>query len=353
MKLRKDLAYIKKVRSKGRTYEYFDTGVNARGKRVLKRLPPRSSIDFGQVYAGYLAHRTARINAKPSPTIRDLIREYELSPAFTKKAASTQETYGVYLRLIASTIGMAPVNAVERKDVNRLLATMEKRPSAANMTRLVLSNMFKLAKRREWIAKSPTDDIDLMETEDADYEPWPDDLLGKGLADARYSVAVALLYYTGQRIGDVCKMRWADIQDDGTIYVKQQKTGKEVWPPLHSDLVAILEAAERAGETILTGRNGAPRRKATLRYQLQKWAGEHGEEIVPHGLRKNAVIALLEAGATLIEVSSITGQSLRIVEHYAKRFNARRIAHSAMEKWDGTKRADRNGIGKLLLKAAG
>lgn len=48
-----------------------------------------------------------------------------------------------------------------------------------------------------------------------------------------------------------------------------------------------------------------------------------GIKTVPHGLRKNAVNALLEAGCTIAEVSAITGQTHQVVEHYAAKFPAR------------------------------
>jgi len=45
------------------------------------------------------------------------------------------------------------------------------------------------------------------------------------------------------------------------------------------------------------------------------------------------VIALLEAGCTVPETASITGQSHQMVEHYAKEVNQSRLADSAMGKW--------------------
>lgn len=60
------MPYIKTVMAKGKRYEYFDTGVNAFGKRVLKRLPSREDKRFGGTYAAFLAHRTARLNLRAS-----------------------------------------------------------------------------------------------------------------------------------------------------------------------------------------------------------------------------------------------------------------------------------------------
>jgi hypothetical protein len=51
-----------------------------------------------------------------------------------------------------------------------------------------------------------------------------------------------------------------------------------------------------------------------------------------HGLRKNAVIMLLECGCTEKEVEKIVGMSPDMVEHYAKRVRARHLAIAAMKK---------------------
>jgi integrase len=342
VKLPKIMPYLKTVTARGKQYEYFDTGVSVGGKRVYKRLPARSDRAFAQSYAGFLAARTARKNVKAIPTINDLSRAYQLSDKYRRRAASTQDTYLTYLKVVEANFGMARVDRVYPRDINKLVETMQDRPSAANMVLLVLRNMFSLAVKREWITVSPVRELDNLKPKDADYDPWPEDLLRAGLADPEVSLAVALLYYTGQRIGDVCKMRWADIQPDGTIYVLQEKTKKEVWVPMHHELVPILANAARHGETMLHGQKGRKVRIATLRLQLQRWALKRAHEIVPHGLRKNAVNTLLESGCTMGETASITGHSLKLVEHYAKGMNTRKMARSGMAKWSGTEQANRN-----------
>ena len=56
--------------------------------------------------------------------------------------------------------------------------------------------------------------------------------------------------------------------------------------------------------------------------------------LVFHGLRKSAVVMLLEAGCTTAEVASITGQSYEMVEHYAKQVRQRKLAAAAIAKWE-------------------
>jgi biotin operon repressor len=51
-------------------------------------------------------------------------------------------------------------------------------------------------------------------------------------------------------------------------------------------------------------------------------------------LRKSAVVFLLEAGCTDAEVSAITGQSRQMVEHYGRQLNQKKLAASAVLKWE-------------------
>jgi hypothetical protein len=45
-------------------------------------------------------------------------------------------------------------------------------------------------------------------------------------------------------------------------------------------------------------------------------------------------LLLLEAGCTDAEVLAITGQSRQMVEHYAQQVNRRKLAASAILKWE-------------------
>jgi hypothetical protein len=51
-----------------------------------------------------------------------------------------------------------------------------------------------------------------------------------------------------------------------------------------------------------------------------------------HGLRKNAVNKLLEAGCTRAEMSAIVAMSEQMVRHYSRDVNKRRLAISRMRK---------------------
>lgn len=336
--------YIKTIRRRGKVYEYFDTGRRKpTGQPIYRPLPDKSDRSYGGTYASLLAARTALANLKPIITIHDLSRAYQKSPQFKKRSQSTQSTYLTYLRHIEDQITDAEVDTISRGDVRTMLDKMQARPGAANMTLLVMRNLAKYALARDWIEKDFTIGVEAFESGDAEHEPWDEALLEKALADPEVRLPVALLYFTAQRIGDVCKMRWTDVRD-GFIEVKQEKTGKELDIRLHTDLRAILAETPKKALTILVGPKGGAMRVPTLRLRLQAWAAARGFAIVPHGLRKNAVNALLEAGCTTAETSSISGQSLAMVEHYAKRRNNKRIGSAAILKWQGTKVVNGNDV---------
>jgi integrase len=338
------LPHVKAVTSKGRTYYYFDTGgTKPNGRPLLIRLPDPTTAQFGTALHQAQAARERR---KPPSEVTGeislpvLVDLYEKSEAFRKRAPATQRSYLLYLGKLAEEFDTFPASALERKDVVGLADRMADRPSAANQLVRSTGALYAWARKRGHVTIRPTDDIEM--NEEGEHEPWPAELLAAALADPdpRISVPVAVLYYTGQRIGDVCKMRWGDIQPDGTtIYVSQQKSqGRtELFIPMHSALLAALASLKRNGMAIVAQEDGRPLSQKALRDRLKAWASSRGFAIVPHGLRKNAVNALLEAGCSAAQVAAITGQSLQIVEHYARRRDKTVLGQAAILKWEQRK----------------
>jgi len=127
-------------------------------------------------------------------------------------------------------------------------------------------------------------------------------------------------------------MKWCDIAA-GTIAVVQEKTQTKVWIPVHRDLKPILDEIPKRSITVLTNRAGKPWTSNGFRATWRKDPA-NPEGLVFHGLRKSAVVFLLEAGCTDAEVSAITGQSRGMVEHYARMVNRRKLAAAAVLKWE-------------------
>jgi integrase len=148
--------------------------------------------------------------------------------------------------------------------------------------------------------------------------------------DIAFVCRIAL--HTGQRMGDVVAMKRADIQS-GKIFVRQEKTGKELLIPLHPEIrEAVLSAS---GEFVCWKKAGSGNwttEQFEAAFQRERAKVPALKSVVFHGLRKNAAVKLAEVGCTTHEIASITGMSLPMVEHYTKGVRQSLLADRAMEK---------------------
>lgn len=329
------LENIKYVRAKGRVYAYFNTGQKARGRPVYARLPDPSSPHFLASYQALKAGRTKRQSAVF--TISALIDDYQRGAEFKGRSTATQNSYNIHLAKVDALLGKFSVDALEERHVRLMLDNEPWGPATKNLVVAVIGSAYRWGRRHGKTTADPVRGIGREKT--GRHEPWPETVLEAALAadDDLVRLAVHLLYFTGQRIGDVTRMRWTDVRG-GKVRIVQQKTGKPVSFPIAAELQAELGRAPRRGLTILTNDRGQPVKDAWLRGVLQDFTLELGAKTVPHGLRKNAVIALLEAGCTVAEVAAITGQSYAIVEHYAARINTDRLGSAAILKLDARRR---------------
>jgi integrase len=154
-------------------------------------------------------------------------------------------------------------------------------------------------------------------------------------ASPELKLAFALLLYTGQRRGDVVRMRWSDF-DGKFISVVQEKTGEHVHVRVHRDLRAALMKIERRSDYILTTKTGRPFDKTTLTKAIKKRLREIGEpNLVLHGLRNAAGVKLAESGASVQMIMSVLGhRSPRMALYYCEQANKRELAHKAMRLWE-------------------
>lgn len=328
--------YVRRKVAKGRTYYYFHTGQSDNGKPILSRLPDLRSPDFGQRLAAAQGARTRRAVVSGVLTIAALANLYEKSPRFRELAPATRRVYSIYLDRARAIVGAAPANELEPRDLRVIRDRMAETPSAANAMVRALGALYDWGRKAGHVTVRPTLGIELFKQ--GEHEPWPAWLIDEALnaEDDLVRRAVTLLYYTGQRIGDVCRLRKADVRG-GRIELTPQKTERrrrQLSIPVHRDLRPTIESAPANALTLLAKPDGSPVDINRLRERIQAWAAGHGLHVVPHGLRKNAVNALLEAGCSVAEVQAITDQTLAIVEHYGKQRDRGALASAAILRWE-------------------
>lgn len=329
MPKRPRLDHVKYVRSRGRLYAYFNTGLKRNGKPIYNRLPDMASPSFWASYASMKAARQRR--GQPAYTVATACDGYEKSSDFANKKPNTQKLYSYALRLIRDSLGKFPINDLTRADIQIVLDKGLPSASSHNIFLAVLGVVYKYARRDGKTELMPTRDFDKVKG--GSHEPWPEPVLEAGLRSEhdRTRLAIHLLYFTGQRIGDVCKMRWFDVREK-SVHVIQQKTGKRLWIPMLEELRAELDRTPKRGATILTSYEGERMTPQVIRRELKAHGDAMGVKVVPHGLRKNAVISLLEAGCSVAETAAITGQTYRIVEQYAAGISQKRMGEAAILK---------------------
>jgi integrase len=345
------LPHVKFVRTRDKLgyYAYFNTGVKADGKPVYVPLPKYGSTGFFDSYATRKAERTKRSTA--AYTVGKMVDDWQRSPDYAKKAVSTRKIYDLTLRQVEDAFGKFPVNRVTPERVYQYLGTLEETPGRYNLTAAVMRSLYRWGRRNGKANINPVQDVKPLEI--AEHTSWPADVLEAALSakEDRVRLATHLLFYTGQRIGDVIKMRWSDIKEN-SIRVTQQKTGKHLLIPLHEALRDMLATFPKEGITILVSQRGQPMTDQTVRIKMKAFAASMGHNnLVPHGIRKNAVEALLEAGCTVAETASVSGQSYRMVEKYARRIDQQHLSKAAILKFENTTGTGKQ-TGKRVTKTA-
>jgi integrase len=134
------------------------------------------------------------------------------------------------------------------------------------------------------------------------------------IAPKEIQLALMLAIWTGQRQGDLLRLPWSAY--DGThIRFQQSKTGRRIVMPTGAPLKALLDLTERRGPVVLTNTMGRPWTADGFRSSWGKLSDRAGiGDLTFHDLRGTAVVRLAIAGATVPQIATFTGHSLKDVE---------------------------------------
>lgn len=278
--------------------------------------------EFWQEYANILnGDRQPRVSSR---TFEKLIASYHKSPRYRRLKTRTALDYDKYLEFFKARMGQANPAMMQRKDVIRLRDANAEKPYFANYSVRVLRVLMEHCVDLGWRETNPAKGVPEIKTVKTEREPWPRELLEAYRAHCpigtRERLVMELCVGTGQRIGDVLEMRWSDIQD-GSVFVRQNKTRKELWVPILPELQEVLDAASRHSVYLLTNNHRTNRwsyrgaSHAVL--QVRKEIGATAYDI--HSWRYNAATELLEAGCEDDLIAAVTGQSPAMVRHYTKK----------------------------------
>lgn len=333
--------YVQRVVNGGREYFYFQKGRSSNSPGPRLKLPSGPhSVEFWTAYRSFLGSELPT-----SKSFGDLIAAYKLSPEFTRRSEATRRDYQRYLEIVSRAWGDLLVASLRPKHVIQLRDAWAETPVAANHLLSVLKTLINWGIPREFSEANPCVYVPKLKVDEEGARPWP--MWAYCLIEEHGSEqmrrAVLLARYTGQRQADVLRMGPGDIENGG-INVVQQKTGKELWVPLHASLRDALEGWSNSPFVqTAKGEGYTPDRfrSAWTRLMNDTPAGRIRKEgYTFHGLRASSVETLREAGCGNREIEAITGMSPTMITRYSRFADQKRLAKAAVRRLEGRTRRE-------------
>ncbi|MBP9610108.1 MAG: tyrosine-type recombinase/integrase [Laribacter sp.] len=245
------------------------------------------------------------------------------------KSAKTQEEYSRQMERLRAVFGNVPLNSMTPHHIRQYLDARSAK-TAANREKALISTVFNYA--RDWgytSAANPCAGVKgnkeqgrLRYIEDREFVA----VLNHACQPLRD--AMELAYYTGQRPGDVLKIRRDDVHD-GALHIRQNKTGNALRIALEGDfaeLVTRLLASTRS-MYLIRNENGDRLTYSNLHYRFtlaRKAAGVKDFQF--RDIRAKSATDTDEVNG-LGHAQSLMGHKTRgMTEHYIKDRIGKRVA---------------------------
>lgn len=302
-----------------KTIQRFAESESAAEKAVLKA-------------AKELADRVAGSGGlTPESTARELIVAY-LKEVEANRSATTHDQYSkMATRHIYPAIGDLQVRECSTGRLDTFVASLT--PGNAKLVRAVLSGAFSLAARHDAVRTSPVDKVARPSSKTDDEGPRA--LTMDELAELRARVyrwmtdpnqigrkrnpdigeVVDVLAGTGIRIGELCALRWTDIDlkaqpptltVTGTVvrskdkglwrkpFPKSKAGYRRLRLPAFTVAVLLRRQVESASELVFPSSTGTLREVSNLERQWRDARGETFEWVTPHSFRRTIATLLTQ-----------------------------------------------------------
>jgi integrase len=280
-------------------------------------------------------------------TVHHAVALYLDSEAFKSLAPITQGMRRRELERFRRDHGDRRIAMMRPEDAARILNRL--RPYPQRNALKALRGLMAFAVRERLVDSDPTAGFKPTKVKntggftvwtEADIEMFED----RHPIGSRARLALGLLLYTGQRRGDVVLMGRQHIRD-GTLSLRQSKTGAQVDIPVLPELQAIFDASTLGNLTFVMTERGKPFTPASFGNWFRRMCDGAGlaKGLSAHGLRKAAATRLADHGATAHELMSWFGwSSISEAERYTRAANRKVLAQGVIKKLEkGT------GSGKL------
>lgn len=252
-------------------------------------------------YAQALTQYAELISRRGAHALQDLI-DRALADMAKEVAPATLKNYRTCSRRALEAFDEFAPDQIRPKHIAAFLDDNKDTPSMANLLRSFLRGVFVRGVRWGIVETDPTRDI----------KPFRTGKRTRYITDGEFAAIHAqaspvlqclmdIAYITGQRIGDVMSIRYADITDAG-LYVEQDKTGARVLITMTPDLADAISRARELhqsvkGLTLFHRRDGRPLAYNTI---YGHWAraceAAHVEDVHFHDIRAASATDASAAG---------------------------------------------------------
>lgn len=265
-------------------------------------------------------------------TFIGLVRDYTLSPEFAKLAEVTQRGYRRMLTLAEGKFGNLPLTALDDPRVRqdfmswRAIVAKESGDREADHRLSTISAMLTWARENGHVNANHVAGFRRLYHNDRSDLIWLPEHVSAFMAVAPVEMqrALILALHTGQRQGDLLRLSWGNF-DGSSIALRQSKTGRKVEILCTKALKRMLDRLDRIAAVILTTSTGRPWTGKNFRKQWLAACRKAGvpAELHFHDLRGTAATLFAEAGATVPQIASITGHSLKEVSSILEKYLSR------------------------------
>lgn len=269
-------------------------------------------------------------------TVSEMMEAFKASPSFSEKAQRTRRN------LMVAGLHLTPLHGREARSIRRadILSVADTLTHGARHAFLNnTSAIFNWALDHDLVEVNPV--VRVKRPKLGQHRPVTDEEFQAIVRGCTMPVRVAAFLgrYTGQRRGDVLKMKWEDISlvhGVECIRVVQEKTGTELDIPLSETLKTAMHLFPRGDSGyIVEGEWGHRMDENQFSRRWRKECNKLGlkPDVTFHGLRKAAAIAVAENGGTVKEIMALGGwRDHRTAMGYVKGADQHRLAKSAVDK---------------------
>jgi integrase len=191
------------------------------------------------------------------------------------KKPNTANQYRIAGKKLAAVLEEFRPEDVTHATIEKMMEKMGDTPNMANRCLSVLRRVFSYAAKHDFVTMNPVIGVGRHKEQKRVRLLTLEELAAIYTASGpRLRIIIDLLLRTGQRVGDVLKIRRADLLDDG-IRFEQQKTGAKLIVPWNPELREVVKRAKAMHSniralTLLHNRRGKTPDYRTVREQWDK-----------------------------------------------------------------------------------